>query len=191
MTDAARSPLKLFQFPRMFAIPNLSLFCCKLETWLRITRIPTRLSTRPIRASGRRASSPSSRKAACRSPIRRASWRTRICCAMKVSGTRERVQRQIRGLLWTQGILRHSDEEIVEAALRDWRAVLPFMSPGPFFFGDKPCGLDAIVFGTLATTVLTPIESPIRDFLRAQPQCLAYAERMRGHYFPELAHGQD
>jgi hypothetical protein len=38
---------------------------------------------------------------------------------------------------------------------------------------------DAIVFGTLATTVLTPIESPIRDFLRAQPQCLAYAERMR------------
>jgi hypothetical protein len=43
-----------------------------------------------------------------------------------------------------------------------------------------------IVFGTLATTVLTPIESPVRDFLRAQPQCLAYAERMRQRYFPEL-----
>jgi hypothetical protein len=33
-------PLKLFQFPRMFDIPNLSPFCCKLETWLRIAGIP-------------------------------------------------------------------------------------------------------------------------------------------------------
>jgi hypothetical protein len=28
-------PIKLFQFPRMFGIPNVSPFCCKLETWLR------------------------------------------------------------------------------------------------------------------------------------------------------------
>ena len=32
-------PIKVFQFPRMFAIPNLSPFCCKLETWLRIAGI--------------------------------------------------------------------------------------------------------------------------------------------------------
>jgi hypothetical protein len=35
-----RAPIKLFQFPRWFAIPNLSPFCCKLETWLRIAQIP-------------------------------------------------------------------------------------------------------------------------------------------------------
>jgi glutathione S-transferase len=96
------------------------------------------------------------------------------------------VQRQIRDLLWKQGILRHSDEEIVEAALRDWQAVLAMMSAGPFFFGNEATGVDAIVFGTLATTVLTPIESPIRDFLRSQPGCLAYAEHMRERFFPEL-----
>jgi glutathione S-transferase len=39
MTTALPQPIKLFQFPRMFAIPNLSPFCCKLETWLRIARI--------------------------------------------------------------------------------------------------------------------------------------------------------
>ena len=33
-------PVRLFQFPRMFGIPNLSPFCCKLETWLRIAGIP-------------------------------------------------------------------------------------------------------------------------------------------------------
>ena len=40
MTNAVHPPIKLFQFPRMFGIPNLSPFCCKLETWLRITRVP-------------------------------------------------------------------------------------------------------------------------------------------------------
>src|SRR5262249_9573260 len=38
--NTVHSTIKLFQFPRMFGIPNLSPFCCKLETWLGITRIP-------------------------------------------------------------------------------------------------------------------------------------------------------
>jgi hypothetical protein len=45
---------------------------------------------------------------------------------------------------------------------------------------------DAIVFAALATTVLTSIESSIADFLRSQPACIAYAERMRARFFPEL-----
>jgi hypothetical protein len=36
MTTAVHPPIKLFQFPRLFGIPNISPFCCKLETWLRI-----------------------------------------------------------------------------------------------------------------------------------------------------------
>jgi hypothetical protein len=32
MANAVHPPIKLFQFPRMFGIPNLSPFCCKLET---------------------------------------------------------------------------------------------------------------------------------------------------------------
>jgi glutathione S-transferase len=97
------------------------------------------------------------------------------------------VYQRIKQILWQRGLLRHSHEDIMESALRDWRAVLKVMSNGPFFFGDEPTGTDAIVFGTLATTVLTPIESPIRDFLGSQPGCVAYAERMRSRFFPELA----
>jgi glutathione S-transferase len=97
------------------------------------------------------------------------------------------VRRRVRKLLWQQGILRHSHEDIVASAIRDWRAVLTVMSDGPFFFGDEPTSIDAIVFGALATSVLTPIETPIREFLRSQPACVAYAERMRARFFPELA----
>jgi hypothetical protein len=32
--------IKLFQFPRMLGVPNVSPFCCKLETWLRIAQLP-------------------------------------------------------------------------------------------------------------------------------------------------------
>jgi glutathione S-transferase len=79
------------------------------------------------------------------------------------------------------------DQEIMELALQDWRAVLKVMSGGPYFFGDQPRGIDAIVFATMATTILTPIESPIRDYLRSEPRCVAYVESMRTRFFPELA----
>jgi glutathione S-transferase len=97
------------------------------------------------------------------------------------------VRGRMRKMLWMQGVLRHSDKEILDSGLQDWRAVLTMMPEGPFFFGEEPTGIDAIVFGALAPTLLTPIESPIREFLRSQPGCVAYAERMRARFFPELA----
>ena len=230
MMNTAQPPIKLFQFPRMFAIPNLSPFCCKLETWLRIARVPYEVVDTPDPrkgpkgklpfiedAGGRiadtslivdhlvktRGIDPDARLNASQRAIallvqrtleehyafvlaythlvRDEGWRhTRARFDSVPAIVRPLVASLVRGrikkLLWQQGILRHSDEEIVESALRDWRAVLTVMSEGPFFFGDEPTGIDAIVFGALATSVLTPIESPIRDFLRSQPAC----HRLRG-----------
>src|SRR5262245_19856505 len=241
MTNTPHPPIKLFQFPRMFAVPNLSPFCCKLETWLRIARIPYEVVDTPDPRKGPKGKLPFIEDAGARiadtTLIVEYLARTRgvdldrhlnpsqQAIALLVQRTLEdnyafvilythfiredarrhtratfgsvptiarplvasMVRGRMRNILWTQGVLRHSDQDIIEAGLRDWRAVLPFMSEGPFFFGDKPTGVDAIVFAALATTVLTPIESPIRDFLRAQPACVAYAERMRARYFRELA----
>lgn len=39
MTEDTHGAIKMYQFPRMFGIPNIIPFCCKLETWLRITKI--------------------------------------------------------------------------------------------------------------------------------------------------------
>lgn len=232
--------IKVFQFPRMFSVPNLSPFCCKLETWLRIARIPYEVVDTPDPRKGPRGKLPFIEDAGVRitdtsiiidhlvrtrgvdpdahlSASQRATallvqrtleehyafvlvythlyWegglkhtRTRFDAIPAI--VRPFVARAVRGqlqqILWRQGLLRHSHEDIVEFALRDWRAVLAVMSEGPFFFGDEATTIDATVFGTLASTVLTPIDSPIRDFLRSQPGCLAYAERMQARYFPEL-----
>jgi glutathione S-transferase len=241
MTNAVRPPIKLFQFPRMFAIPNVSPFCCKLETWLRIARVPYEVIDTPDPRKGPKGKLPFIEDAGVR--IADTSlivdhlvktrgvdpdWRldaSQRAIALLVQRTLEEhyafvlaythlvreegwqytrtrfdslppivrplvgsvVRGRVKSMLWKQGILRHSSEEIAESALRDWRAVLAVMSDGPFFFGDEATGVDSIVFGALATSVLTPIESPIRDFLRSRPACVAYAERMRARFFPELA----
>jgi len=241
MTDTAHAPIKLFQFPRLFAIPNLSPFCCKLETWLRMAQLPYQVIDTPdprkapkgklpfIEDAGRRIADtslvidylaktrevaldrqldPSQRAIALLVQrtleehftfvilythfIRAEGWKHSRAAFDPVPAiarplVARMVRRRMRQILWTQGILRHSDADIMEAGRRDWRAVLTVMGNGPFFFGAEPTGVDAIVFAALATTLLTPIPSPIRDFLRSQPQCVAYAERMRGRFFPELA----
>jgi glutathione S-transferase len=241
MTNAAYPPVKLFQFPRMFAIPNLSPFCCKLETWLRIAGVPYEVVDTPDPRKGPKGKLPfiedAGRRIADTSIIVEHLVRTRgvdpdarldasqRATALLVQRTLEEhyafvvaythlvrdegvrhtrarfdpvpaivrplvagmVRGRVKKLLWQQGILRHSHKDIIASAVRDWHAVLAVMGDGPFFFGDKPTSVDAIVFGALATSVLTPIESPIRDFLRSQPACVAYAERMRARFFPELA----
>jgi len=240
MTNAAYPPVKLFQFPRMFAIPNLSPFCCKLETWLRIAGVPYEVVDTPDPRKGPKGKLPfiedGGRRIADTSIIVEHLVKTRgvdpdarldasqRATALLVQRTLEEhyafvvaythlvrdegvrhtrarfdpvpaivrplvagmVRGRVKKLLWQQGILRHSHTDIIASAVRDWRAVLAVMSDGPFFFGEEPTSVDAIVFGALATSVLTPIESPIRDFLRSQPACVAYAERMRARFFPEL-----
>lgn len=243
MSDSVHQPVKLFQFPRMLGVPNLSPFCCKLETWLRIAGIPYEIVDTPdprkapkgklpfIEDAGTRIADSSvivnhlkknrgvdpdavldeAQRAIALLVQRTLEEHYAFIAAythliraegVKYTGARfetipaivrplvaRMVNKRIKQLLWSQGILRHSDAEIMDAAIRDWRAVLAVMSEGPYFFGDKVTSIDAVVFGALATTVLTPIDSPIRDFLRSQPTCVSYAERMRERFFPEFVPG--
>jgi glutathione S-transferase len=240
MTTALPQPIKLFSFHACSQIPNLSPFCCKLETWLRIARIRYEVVDTPDPRKGPKGKLPFIEDDGVRiadtslivdhlkktrdiDPDARLDTSQRAITLLvqrtleehyafvvlythfiRADGWRHTrrsfdavptivrplvariVRRRMKKILWTQGVLRHSDEEIIEAGLRDCRAVLTVMSDGPYFFGDEPTSADAIVFGALATTVLTPIESPIRKFLRSQPGCVAYAERMRARFFPEL-----
>lgn len=231
----------LFQFPRRFGIPNISPFCCKLETWLRIASIPYDVVDTQNPRTGPKGKLPYIEDAGQRIPdsstiidhlkttrhvdpdahlddgqratsllvqrtleehyafitlythfIRDEGWKeTQVFFEAVPALVRPLVtrmlRRALRRVLWSQGTLRHSDEEIMQAGIADWKAVLPAMSGGPFFFGDRPSTVDATIFGALATTVMTPIQSPIRDYLRSQPQGMSYAQHMLRTYFSEFA----
>lgn len=241
MTEMAHTAVKLFQFPRKFGIPNISPFCCKLETWLRIAGIHYEVVDTPDPRKGPKGKVPfiedggrllgdsaaiidhlkATRQVDPDGPlderqraisllvqrtleehyafitlythfIREEGWReTRSFFDTVPSLTRplvtSLVRRQMRKALWLQGTLRHSDEEIMAAAMADWKAVLATMTAGPYFFGDHPSSIDATLLGVLATTVLAPIQSPIRDFLRSNAEVMAYTQRMMGRFFPEMA----
>jgi glutathione S-transferase len=241
MTTPDQAQIRLFQFPRQFSVPNLSPFCCKLETWLRIAGIPYDVVDTPTPRKSPKGKLPFIEDGNLRigdtsliiahlkktrgidpdahlSPaqqttallvqrtleehyafvvlythfIREQGWNhTRMTFDAVPALVRPLVARMVRGqmrkILWVQGVLRHSDQDIIEAGIGDWRAVLAVMSDGPFFFGERPTTVDAIAFATLATTMLTPIESPIREFLQSHPSCVTYAELMRSRFFPELA----
>jgi glutathione S-transferase len=234
------APIKLFQFPRMFATPNVSPFCCKLETWLRIAGIPYEVVDTPDPRKGPKGKVPFIDEDGRRMGdstliiehlkrtrgvdpdahldngqrattvlvqrtieehyafivlythfIRDAGWQHMQATLKGVPAfLRPLVLPLVRGhmrkALNMQGTLRHSDAEIMEAAQRDWQAILSLASE-PFFFGAEPATVDATLFGALATTLFTPVPSPIRGFLEGQPWAVAYAERMRDRYFPELA----
>jgi glutathione S-transferase len=241
MKPASPTPIRLFQFPRMFAIPNLSPFCSKLETWLRIAGIPYEVVETADPRKGPRGKLPFIEDAG----VRLADSSLIIEHLVKTRGvdpdvgldarqravslvvqrtleehyafvlaythlvrdeglrhTRSRfdalprvvrpfvarlVTRQVEKILWFQGTLRRTDAEIMVAAIRDWTAVLTLISEGPYFFGNEPHSVDAIVFATLASSMLTPIDSPVRDFLLSKPRMTAYVEGMRARFFPELA----
>ena len=241
MKTATHGTIRLFQFPRMFAIPNLSPFCSKMETWLRIAGIPYEVVDTPDPRKGPRGKLPfiedggvriadtsliidhltrtrgvdpdawlDARQRAVAVVVQRALEEhyafvlayTHLVRPAGARHTRARfaavpaivrplverlVTRQVEKLLWFQGTLRRDDAEIMAAAIRDWTAIVELMSDGLCFFGAEPSTVDAIVFATLATTLLTPIESPIRDFLSAEPRLTSYVEGMRWRLFPELA----
>jgi glutathione S-transferase len=201
MTNAVHPPIKLFQFPRMFGIPNVSPFCCKLETWLRIARVPYEVVDTPDPRQGPKGKLPFIEDAGVRIAdsslivghlvktrgvdpdahldasqraiallvqrtleehyafvlaythfVRDEGWqhmRARFDSvpAMVRAVVGNLVRGRIKKMLWKQGVLRHSEHDIVESARRDWRAVRTVMGHGPFFFGDEPTGVDAVVFG--------------------------------------------
>ena len=237
MTSTA--PIKLFQFPRMFETPNVSPFCCKLETWLRIAGIPYEVVDTPDPRKGPKGKVPFIEDAGQRmgdsaliidhlkrtrgidpdARLDASQWATTLLVQRTIEehyafivlythfirdagwqhmqSTLKGVPAFIRPLvlplvrghmrkaLNMQGTLRHSDAEIMDAARHNWQAILSLTSE-PFFFGAEPTTVDATLFGALATTLFTPVPSPIREFLEGQPKIVAYAGRMRDKYFPEL-----
>jgi glutathione S-transferase len=224
----------------MFGIPNISPFCCKLETWLRITKIPYEVVDTPDPKKGPKGKLPfiedagrvigdssaiinhlkntrqidpdahlDEKQRATSLLVQRTleehyAFVTLYTHFIRADGWRETraffdavpapvrplvsvmLRRQMRKVLWLQGTLRHSDEEIMAAGVADWKAVLATMSDGNYFFGDRPSSVDATLLGVLATTVLTPMQSPISDFLRSQSKCMGFTDRMMGAFFPEM-----
>jgi glutathione S-transferase len=87
---------------------------------------------------------------------------------------------------FVRGIGRHTDEEIASMAADDLRAAATVLGEQPYFFGTEPTTVDCTLYGFLATTLWAPIPCAAQQELARHPNLLAFCERMRARYWPEL-----
>ncbi len=85
--------------------------------------------------------------------------------------------------LHSQGMGRHSREEIHALGCRDLTALADFLGDKPFLMGGQPCSLDAVAYGFLANLLWVPLESALKLHAQTYPQLERYCQRMKSRYY--------
>jgi glutathione S-transferase len=86
----------------------------------------------------------------------------------------------------SQGIGRHSAQEIYELGIGDVQAFSELLAAGPFLFGEQPTSFDACAFGVIGNLKDGPFASPVKDAARNTANVAEYINRIREQYFSDL-----
>lgn len=95
------------------------------------------------------------------------------------------VRRKLTADLKAQGLGLHEQETIYEFACRDIQAVAVYLAEKPYFMGDQPSTIDAILFAFLSGIIKTDLPSPMRDFCCEYDNLMSYHQRLGKQYFPD------
>lgn len=98
----------------------------------------------------------------------------------------DEVVREVRANLRARGVGRHTPAEILALGVRSLDALDILLGDGPFLMGERPCGADALTFGTLAGIMTPHFPSPLRDEAIRRPRLVAYVSRMMDRFYPEF-----
>lgn len=98
------------------------------------------------------------------------------------------VRRKVKQTLWLQGMSRYSDEELFTLANHALKSVATLLGEQLYFFGAKPCGLDATAFAFLSCILCPLFNSVLRNAAEQYPNLQAYTNRMMQEFFPDMAH---
>ena len=86
-----------------------------------------------------------------------------------------------------QGIGRHSAAEVMQLGCEDLDTLATLLGEQDYLFGADPHTVDATAFGFLMSFVGPPIDNDIKAHIKGSPALLAYYNRMRERFFPEVA----
>ncbi len=97
------------------------------------------------------------------------------------------VKKKVARNLHGQGFGRHERSEIERLAIADVKAISDFLGTKQYFLGDHPCGVDAIIFASIAGILCPLFDTPIRTAAEAMPNLVAYRDRLLLKYYPNGA----
>ena len=96
------------------------------------------------------------------------------------------VRRGLRRTVHGHGLGRHTQGEINVLAARAIRAVADVLGENEYLMGSIICGADATVYAFISG-ILTPFfETPTRSMALEHPNLVAYCDRMRHRFHPEM-----
>jgi glutathione S-transferase len=100
-----------------------------------------------------------------------------------------KIRKIVERNLVSQGISRHTDEEIYSKGAIDIAALSAILGEKPYFKGYSPGLVDASVYGFLANVLFAPLRSPLLEAVRKYPNLVAYGDRMRQSVWPNSPRG--
>lgn len=96
------------------------------------------------------------------------------------------IVRKVKGALKSQGTGRHSREEVQAMGMKDWDALSVLLADKPYILGDRPSTADCSLYAFIVGSSRFPHDSPVQAHLKAKENLMAYRERIRARYYPDL-----
>ncbi|MEM9487741.1 MAG: glutathione S-transferase family protein [Myxococcota bacterium] len=93
------------------------------------------------------------------------------------------LRKQVNRSLHGQGMGRHSVAEIRARAVQDFAALSVLLGDKPYFLGEQPASIDAVMYGFFCNLLYLPWESRFKDAVRTHDNLVAFTARMKDRYY--------
>jgi len=97
----------------------------------------------------------------------------------------KKAREHMRKSIWSQGMGRHTAEEVYQLGGADIRALAQLLGGKPYFMGENPTLVDATAYGFLANVLTPDFDGPLRGEASRQLNLVAFTDRMAERYFGE------
>jgi len=93
------------------------------------------------------------------------------------------VRIQIVGKIRAQGLGSHGEEEILQLAKRDIKALATLLGDNRYFFGERATATDAVVHSFVAGALTPFFEGALRDAVRGHENLVAYEAGLNSEWY--------
>ncbi|MEZ4400771.1 MAG: glutathione S-transferase family protein [Kofleriaceae bacterium] len=96
------------------------------------------------------------------------------------------IRRKAKQAVVAQGTGRHAVEDVCAMAVADFQACAEVLGDQPYLLGDRPHVCDATLYAFLESVLRFPNDTPVKLAVAATPTLVAYRDRIRARWWPEL-----
>ncbi len=93
------------------------------------------------------------------------------------------LRKSVRKGLTGQGMARHSSEELQLMMRKNMQALSDLLGDNEYFFNQKPCSLDATVYGFLCSFINVTINNPFNEIARDFDNLKSFCKRIEQHFY--------